>query len=783
MKKYLALLFITISTLIFAQSSNQSELSLDNIMKGNEFIGVQPSGIFWSENSKTIYFKWNPDAEPNSSLYKYELSAKKISKVSIDEERSLMNTRDYDYSSDKSKKVYVKHGDVYLYDAATNSSKELIITFDAYESGVSFAPDNKSIIFKRENNLFRFDLDNGQIAQLTNFKTGSKKKKNRTSEQDQWLKEQQYDLFEVLQDRKERKDLSNEHSEALRVQRPKEIYLNGKYLSNITIGENGKYIAYRLSEYPKNKNTMTPHFVSESGYTTEQRTRSKVGGKRPSYELWIYNYEKDSTYKVDVSSLTGIYNKPLYLKEYEDDFIPNYEEPKSISFSSPVNSKNGEYTILEMNSDDNKERWIAQIDFKNGKLIELDHQHDEAWISGPGISGRNIGWLDDETVYYQSEETGYSHLYKINLNSKKIKALTKGNWEVLSVSKTKDGEGLFIVTNEVHPGEYHLYRLNLKNLKREKLTNQTGNNEITISPDEQHFAVRYSYSNKPWELYLLANEDKAKEKQLTESTTEEFNSYNWRAAENITFKAEDGIEVHARMYTPDSGAEGKPLVVFVHGAGYLQNAHKWWSTYYREYMFHNYLVDNGYVVLDIDYRASKGYGRDFRTGIYRHMGGKDMSDQVDGVKHLVDKYGVDKDKVGIYGGSYGGFITIMGMFNYPEIFQSGAAIRSVTDWAHYNHGYTSNILNTPMSDPKAFERSSPINFADGLEGRLLMLHGMVDDNVHFQDVVRLTQKLIELKKDNWDNVLYPVERHGFIESSSWTDEYKRIYKLFEDTLK
>ena len=172
-----------------------------------------------------------------------------------------------------------------------------------------------------------------------------------------------------------------------------------------------------------------------------------------------------------------------------------------------------------------------------------------------------------------------------------------------------------------------------------------------------------------------------------------------------------------------------------------------------------------------------------RKGNQSLRGGKDLSDQVDGVQHLVEKYGVDKDNVGIYGGSYGGFISIMGMFNAPETFKSGAAIRSVTDWAHYHHAYTSNILNTPVSDPTAYQKSSPINFAEGLEGNLLMLHGMIDDNVHFQDVVRLTQRLIELKKENFEMAIYPLERHGFIESSSWRDEYKRIYKLFESTLK
>lgn len=223
-------------------------------------------------------------------------------------------------------------------------------------------------------------------------------------------------------------------------------------------------------------------------------------------------------------------------------------------------------------------------------------------------------------------------------------------------------------------------------------------------------------------------------------------------------------------------------MIFVHGAGYLQNVHYWWSSYFREYMFNNLLADKGYTVIDIDYRASSGYGRDWRTGIYRWMGGKDLSDHVDAAKFLVEKYGVDHNRIGIYGGSYGGFITLMGLFTTPDVFKAGAALRPVTDWAHYNHGYTSNILNEPSMDSIAYAKSSPINFASGLKNHLLICHGMVDVNVHFQDVVRLSQRLIELGKDNWELAVYPVEDHGFVEPSSWADEYKRILKLFDAQL-
>ena len=224
-------------------------------------------------------------------------------------------------------------------------------------------------------------------------------------------------------------------------------------------------------------------------------------------------------------------------------------------------------------------------------------------------------------------------------------------------------------------------------------------------------------------------------------------------------------------------------MLFRSGAGYLQNVHRGWSQYAPNYLFHHFLMERGYLVVDIDYRASSGYGRDWRTAVASHMGGKDKDDIVDAAAWLVAEHGVDAKRIGVYGGSYGGFLTLMALFTSPDTFAAGAALRPVTDWAHYNHPYTSSILGLPPKDAEAYRKSSPIYFADGLKGALLICHGMVDTNVHFQDSVRLVQRLVELKKENWELAVYPVEDHGFIEATSWADEYKRILKLFETNLK
>ena len=175
--------------------------------------------------------------------------------------------------------------------------------------------------------------------------------------------------------------------------------------------------------------------------------------------------------------------------------------------------------------------------------------------------------------------------------------------------------------------------------------------------------------------------------------------------------------------------------------------------------------------------------RDWRTAIYRDMGHPELDDYLDGLDWIVANHQGDRAHVGIYGGSYGGFMTLMALFREPGVFKAGAALRPVSDWTQYNHEYTSNILNTFELDPDAYKRSSPIEYAAGLKDHLLIAHGMIDDNVLFKDSVDLTQRLIELHKDKWSIAPYPMERHGFTHPDAWYDEYRRIYELFEANLK
>ncbi len=830
MKKTFTFLLLISCSYGFAQKLEK--LTVEKIMRDPIWMGTAPSNISWSNDSKKIYFDWNPEKADHDVLYAISPADPKPEKVNLEDRKDMLPTNG-PWNKAHTLKLYEKNGDIFFYELKTGKSTALTNTADR-ESNPAFSGDETRVLFLRTNNLYSIKLNGGELTQLTNFTstaatatpatatagrggggggqgggggrrggggaaatatttTGGGRQRGTQTEsaadmQANWLKSEQLDLFDIIKKKdKETKYEAAERKE-LQPKRMREIAIDDKQVGNVQLSPDGRYITYRLTKQATGGiRTNVPSYVTASGYTEDIPNRTKVGAPQSTSEAFVYDLQRDTVYSISTKTIPGIKDIPEYFKDYPQELEARKarNEERVVNVGGVSWSQDGMNAVVTVSAEDYKDRWIMKLDPATGNLSLLDRQHDDAWIGGPGINGfgGGIGWVDNQHIYFQSEASGYSHIYVEDVATGDKKQLTSGKFEVSTLKLSNDKKDFYFTANIEHPGIYHFYKMPVTGGTPVKLTSMKGGNEVELSPDEKWLAIRYSYSNKPWELFVQPNKPGAKAVQVTNSTTEEFNSYPWRDPEMITFKNRYGTDIYARVYPAKNPDPSKPAVVFVHGAGYLQNVDYRWSSYFHEYMFNNLLADNGYTVMDIDYTGSSGYGRDFRTGIYRHMGGKDLTDQVDGVKVLVDKYGVNPAHVGLYGGSYGGFLTLMAMFTTPDVFAAGAGLRSVTDWAHYNHGYTANILNEPYNDPKAYKLSSPIYFADGLKGRLLMCHGMVDQNVNFQDIVRVSQRLIELHKKNWELAVFPVEDHGFVEPSSWTDEYSRILKLFDETLK
>lgn len=798
LKRVFVAVLVLSSSIVIAQE--QKSLTVDWIMRGHALTGWSPRAVRWSRDGQRVYFQWKQAADPveeDFDTYVVNRDGTGLRKLTKEEEKNAPPNGG-NWTRDRKRAVYIDGGDVFLYDSAAGSRRALTSTTES-ESNARFTHDEQHVAFVRASNLFVLSLADGSTRQKTNIVKADERgphvtlfedRDKRKTDSQKWVETEAKKLSDVLTRRAEERKEDEAERKAELAREPLKLEAR-QSITDLQITADGKYvIAFLSTEAERGKNTIVPSYVTESGYTEDIPSRANVGDQLAATRVasisttdgkvnWLKHDLKaqpDPAKAVEkkATAQTTVEKTEKTAKEEQKTEAAKEPAEREIRMGNVVWSEDGTRAVLPVRSADNKDWWLLAFDPATAKTRVLFNEHDEAWVRWQ--FGGFVGFLPDgETLWLLSERTGWMHLYTLPFAGGQPKALTSGKYEVEDVEISDDDRSIHFTSSEVSPYERHFYRMPIGGGSPVKLTTEAGIHNAVASPDGQTLADVFSYTNRPPELYVGGA-------RATTSPVAEFSAFPWIDVPIVTFKARDGADVPAHLYKPAKW-NGGPAVIFVHGAGYLQNIHRGWSSYFREYMFHHLLMERGYLVIDIDYRASAGYGRDWRTGIYRWMGGKDLEDHVDAAKWLAREHQVDPKRIGIYGGSYGGFITLMGMFTTPDVFAAGAALRPVTDWAHYNHGYTSNILNTPQKDPEAYRKSSPIYFAEGLKGALLICHGVIDVNVHFQDSVRLAQRLIELRKENWELAMYPLEDHGFVEPTSWADEYRRILGLFERALK
>jgi len=576
-------------------------------------------------------------------------------------------------------------------------------------------------------------------------------------------------------------------------------------VGNIVANKAGTMIAYVVSDSSKQRQLVVPNFLPE--YVTG-------GGPRRGW----------SEQKLFITAADGSRETPFEIK------LP---KPEGVaSFRRMVWTADGQSLIVDRVDKDTKRRqlfYVHNAGSKDEQQILISDETDDKWqASLSTIFEPNP--KDANEFFFCSEKDGYNQIYLATLEAEtravasvpdsndrvqeggetlkkdvKIKQLTKGNWQVEWAKWLGNGKDLIYNSTESNTVFREFYVIerkeNLENPSEQLVTSQGQPSGMKISPqmessgDAVTFLYNYSRWNQPDELvsqkicYRCQPYSEPSPIKLTATVPDSFRNLKWTEPKFIDIQSRDGKVIKSKIYLP-SGHDLKkkyPMAIFVHGAGYLQNTINGWNNYYREFMFNDMLAKKGYVVLDIDYRGSAGYGRNWRTDVYDFLGGKDYEDHLDAIDHMVKNYSVDQKRIGVYGGSYGGFMAGMLVTRAPERIAAAAALRPVFDWKNYyaaNPGYTAQRLGFPDKNPEAYKRSSPISYADKLERPLLILHGMADDNVHVQDSVQMIEKLIRLGKTQYfEAMLYPSENHGFVRPESWADEYERILAFFEKHLR
>jgi dipeptidyl aminopeptidase/acylaminoacyl peptidase len=792
----------TLALVTAAASAQQAPLTLEQIMADPDWIAGQISlpghpGIapYFGSDGRSVYYELKRNASPLKDLHRIDLRDSKDSVI----DATAMADADGDhtaYDDAHARAAFVRHGDIFVRDLNSGALRQITRT-PQEESAPQFSADGRVLSFRSGNDWFAHNLVLGVTAPAAVLKT----EKDPDDAKADDLRDLQLHLFATLKRKHDDKRAERERNEALQrgdaTRAPLPFYVGDDVqIVDTQLSPDANWLLAVTSpkSFEAGKKGKLTRYVTESGYEEFEDERTRVGRNDGApHTLWLLDLRAHTISKLGLDDLPGIRDDVLknVREENAKAAAPKAKEDESkakpkardVQVNAIVFARDGAHAAVELLANDNKDRWIASIETARPKLVPQHRLHDDAWVNW---NFNELGWTNDgRALWYVSEESGYAHLYTKALTAK-AQALTHGQFEVSSPQLSGDGRWFYVIANAQAPGSYDIYRVAASGGELQRLTHYQGVETFTLAHDGTSLLAAHSSSYLPPQLGVVATDGSTAPRELTNTITAQYKAQQWTPPEIVQvpsthFKG----AIYAKFYKPANldNSAAHPAVMFVHGAGYTQNVHQKFPYYFREQMFHNLLLQHGYVVLDMDYRASEGYGRDWRTAIYRQMGHPELEDLLDGKQWLVHNYNVDAKRVGIYGGSYGGFMTLMALFRAPGEFAAGAALRPVTDWTQYDHEYTSKILNTPQLDPLAYARSSPIEFAEGLRDPLLICHGVIDDNVLFEDSMRLYEKLIELHKDNFTISPYPLDRHSFTNADSWLDEYKRIYRLFETNLR
>ena len=676
--------------------------------------GTSPSEVTWSKQGHALLFLWNADGNRFLDLYSYNPDRKKLTRLTqMEAVRDVLNRTEAE--KDDRRKTYLM-------------PREGITAFRLSRDGThaAFAYDGEVYIVASDGSAQPFRLTRTKSAESKPQLSADAAKVSYQRDGQLFVQDlKSGQLWQVT-------DIEEKES-----------------LGDTGWSPDGKRFFYSVRT-GKPRQLVLPNY---SGRVVSAHTfdRSLAGDEAP--ETRIYVIGADGT-------------RPLEMLPPEWG-AKTYGDPPEWSPDSRILVRR----VIHPNL---KRQQLLVLDAATGKARVVFEQSDAAWAE---LS--SFGWSPDSShIFFTNDRDGFEHLYKIPAQGGNAEQLTRGAWEIhkeRSVARDPQwvGDYLYFSSTEAGPSERQFYRIRPDGSGKERLSKREGINIGSVSADGEYIATLEADLDNPFDLYVNG-------RPVTMSPRPEFSRYQWPRTQFVTFPSRrDRKTVAAKILLPPGYRVGErnqkplPAVLFIHGSGFATSVLKQWGSYQElRYVFNCYLANKGYVVLDLDYRGSSGYGRDWRTGVHLNMGGPDLEDVLGGVDYLQSLGNIDMRRIGIWGVSYGGFMTNMAMFLSPDTFRAGAGWASVNDWENYNAFYTEQRLTKPQQNPEAYRRSSPINFSGMLKNPLLVVHGIVDNNVMFQDAVELTQKLIQEGKE-FSQIYYPEESHGFVRDETLIDSFRR----------
>ena len=597
------------------------------------------------------------------------------------------------------------------------SSKQLTKLFDFKVQEPTFSPDGNQIAYARDNNLFVYNLQSKTTKQIT---TDGKKNAIINGITD-WVYEEEFAFVKAFD--------WNASSDKV------------------------AFIRFDESEVPE----FSMDLYNQGLYPTQQVFKyPKAGEKNAVVSLHIYDLKANNS-------------KQINLGNYNDFYIPR------IKWTNEANVLSAQVINRHQNNLD-----LLFIDGTSGTAKVVLNETDKAYVD---ITD-NLTFLKDNSFIWTSEKDGFNHIYHYDKSGKLKNQITKGNWEVTKYYGLDEKSGT-IFYQSVENGSINrdIYAVKLNGSGKKRLSEKTGTNSATFSPNFEYYINTFSSAKTPAE-YSLRNAKTGKEVQpikKNEALLSKLSKYDLPSKEFFELTTEKGHKLNAWMIKPKDFDPNKkyPVLMFQYsGPGSQEVANNWIDTNDLWYMM---LSQQGYIVACVDGRGTGFKGAEFKKVTYKDLGNLEVVDQIDAAK-VIGKYNyVDNSRIGIWGWSYGGFMSSNCILKGNDVFKMAIAVAPVTNWRFYDSVYTERFLQTPAENAKGYDENSPINHVSKLKGKYLLIHGTADDNVHVQNTMLMVEALVQANKQ-FDWAIYPDKNHGIYGGKTRLQLYTKMTNFIKDNL-
>jgi len=634
------------------------------------------------------------EAVPFFDAAKMQAAFAALPGVSAPDARQLANRGNYNINPAETAVLINWSNDLFYYEFGSDRAIRLTSNPEE-EVGEGFSPDGKMVSFVRENNLFVEDL--------------SMQRRERALTRDGSAKILNGRLDWVYQE---------------------ELYGRGNFGAYWWSPDSTTIAFLRFDENPVPEFTVVDHIPYHQNL--EVTAYPKAGDPNPIVKLGVVNAAGGDIRWVDTFKY-----QPADLLISRVTWTP---DNKKVVYQA----QNREQTFLDVN--------FAEA--KDGKSENIIHETSKAWVA----INENPIWLKDGSFIWASERNGWEHLYHYSADGKLLRQITDGKWEVRSIEGVDEANGFiyFTATEHSHIAN-HGYRVKLDGSGLTRLTQTAGSHRLDLSPANNYFVDVWSDLNTPSQVSLYDASGKLV-RVIAENKVDALKQYKLGTVDLLQVKTRDGFLMEAMMIKPpDFDARKKyPVMSFTYSGPHAPQVKNGWGS--TTYMFHQLLAQKGYIIWVCDNRTASGKGMDATWPVYKNFGELELRDLEDGLTWLKSQPYVDGSRIGIWGWSYGGFMTSYAL-THSQSFKIGIAGGTVADWRDYDSIYTERYMGTPQNNPEGYKKSSPVIAAKNLHGKLLLIHGAIDDNVHMQNTIQFIYELQKAGKQ-FQLMLYPKSRHG-----------------------